>query len=432
MGQIKMSQIIKIKDVISIINNHQNVVIGMAAAEPKLFLNHLHLINHEIHLMNCLPLDAVYEKAETLKNIQFDSLFYSGQMRNLSQKHPHVSYIPSHLHASGLNRMQVMPPDIFIGTGVKHPYNDTVSLSLSNVYEIDAFKRSKVKIIELNINMPFVYGDHHIHINEIDYIIETNYHPTEVNYDTEDERDTIIGNLIAEHIEDESTLQFGIGAIPNAVAKALIHKKNLGIHTEMLSDGLVQLIKLGVVTGSKKTLYPNKHICSFILGTKALYDYVNHNEDILLMNANYVNDPYVIGQNEKQISINTTIEIDLTGQCNSETLNQKHYSGTGGQSDTAVGAQRSHQGKSFIALHSTTTQKDINGNQVMISKIVPKFINGQSVTLSRNDIDYVVTEYGIQKLKGHTIKERIYKLISIAHPDFREQLLEDAKKMYDI
>jgi acyl-CoA hydrolase len=427
-----MSRIIHIEDVMTLIKNHKNIVISMAAAEPKLFLSHLHLIKHDVHLMNCLPLEDMYKQADELKHIQFDSLFYSGQMRKLSQKHPNVSYIPSHLHASGINRMHVLPPDIFIGTGVKHPQNEKVSLSLSNVYEMDAFKRSKIKIIELNQMMPYVNGDHLIDYNDIDYIVETNYTPTEINYHSEDERDTIIGKLIAENIEDESTLQFGIGAIPNAVAKALIHKKNLGIHTEMLSDGLIQLIKQGVVTGSKKSLYPNKHVCSFILGTQELYDYVNHNEDILLMNANYVNDPYVIGQNEKQISINTTIEIDLTGQCNSETLNQKHYSGTGGQSDTAIGAQRSNHGKSFIALHSTTYKKENNGNQVMISKIVPKFVNGQSVTLSRNDIDYVVTEYGIQKLKGYTIKERIYKLISIAHPNFREQLLEDAKKMYDI
>ena len=427
-----MGQIIPIEDVMKLIKNHQNIVISMAAAEPQSFLSQLHLIEHDVHLMNCLPLATMYEKAEQLQHIHFDSLFYSGHMRRLSQKHPNVSYIPSHLHASGINRMNVVAPDMFIGTGSKHPRHATVSLSLSNVYEMEAFQRAKIKIIELNEKMPYVYGDHSISLNDIDYIIETNYVPNEINYETEDERDTIIGKLIAEHIEDDSTLQFGIGSIPNAVAKALKDKKNLGIHTEMLSDGLVQLIKQGVVTGTKKTLYPNKHVCSFILGTKALYEYVNLNEDILLMNANHVNDPYVIGQNEKQISINTTIEIDLTGQCNSETLHHQHYSGTGGQSDTAIGAQRSYNGKSFIALHSTTYKKDQQGNRVMVSKIVPKFTNGESVTLSRNDIDYVVTEYGIQKLKGYTIKERIYKVISIAHPNFRNQLLNDAKKIFNI
>ena len=427
-----MSRKITIKDLSSILKEYKSIVVSMAASEPKLFLQNLHSVSDDTHIMNCLTLENVSMKHNQFNKIHFDSLFYSSQMRSLNNVFPNVSYVPSHLHESGSNRMNVLPPDVFIGTGSIHPSKPEVSLSLSNVYEMDAFKRSKVKIIELNPHMPYVCGDHIIQLDSIDYIIESDYLPTEINYESNDVRDQIIGKIIADNIEDESTLQFGIGAIPNAVAKALKNKKNLGIHTEMLSDGLVDLIINGNVTGNKKTLYPNKHVCSFILGTKKTYDFVHMNNDILLMNAKHVNDPYIIGQNNKQISINTTIELDLTGQCNSETLKYQHYSGVGGQTDTAIGAQRSTNGKSFIALHSTTTKKDKNGNSILVSKIVPKFENGYSVTLSRNDIDYVVTEYGIEKLKGYTIKERIYKIISLAHPQFRDQLLNDAKEIYNI
>lgn len=427
-----MHQEIKIQDLMAILKSYKNIVVSMAAAEPKSFLNHLHQIHHDINILNCLPIENAYQNIENKSNIHFDSLFFSAHMRKLSASGHETSYIPSHLHAAGVNRMIVNPPDVFIGTGAKHPNETLISLSLSNVYEMEAFKRATIKVIELNQNMPYVHGDHIVKETEIDYTIHVDYYPSELKYETVDERDTKIGMFIAELIEDNSTLQFGIGAIPNAVAHALKGKKNLGIHTEMLSDGLVQLIKEGIVNGSEKTIFKNKHVCSFILGTKDLYDYVNHNEDIVIMDANYVNDPYVIGQNHQQISINTTIEIDLTGQCNSESLNYQHYSGTGGQSDTAVGAQRSKNGKSFIALHSTTYKKDREGNKVLISKIVPKFQNGESVTLSRNDIDYVATEYGVVKLKGYTIKERILKLISIAHPSFRDSLYEEAKKIYNI
>ena len=427
-----MAKEITIIELVNILKPFNNVVVSMAAAEPKLFLNHLSHIKHSIHILNCLPLENVYSEDKTLKNIHFDSLFYSSHMRELELKYHQSSYIPSHLHQAGINRMEVFPPDVFIGTGTKDASEKFVSLSLSNVYEIEAFKRSKIKVIEINRQMPYVYGDHIVKYEDIDYTIHVDYKPNVLSYKATDERDKIIGKLIATHIEDDSTLQFGIGSIPNAVANALEGKKNLGIHTEMLSDGLVKLIKNGTVNGSKKTIFKNKHVCSFILGTEDVYKYVDNNEDILVMNANYVNDPYVIGQNHKQVSINTTIEIDLTGQCNSESLNNKHYSGTGGQVDTAIGAQRSKNGKSFIALHSTTFKNSADGTKQLTSKIVSKFQNGQSVTFSRNDIDYVVTEYGIVKLKGLTIKERILKLISIAHPDFRESLLDGAKKTYHI
>ncbi len=427
-----MHKTITIDHLIELIEPNQYIVVSMAAAEPKLFLSNLAKIKKPIKILNCLPIEKMDEIAPLHQYIEFDSLFYSRQLRHFENSYKNVSYVPSHLHASGINRLNRFPPDIYIGTGSKHPVDGSISMSLSNVYEFDAFKRAKLKVIELNPNMPYVYGDHIIQSNDIDYIIDVDYEPSTINYETKDDRDIKIAQYIANEIEDDSTLQFGIGSIPNAVAKALKHKKNLGIHTEMLSDGLINLVTEQVVTGNKKSIYQKKHVCSFILGTKELYDYVHLNKDIFLMSASIVNDPYEIGQNHKQISINTTIEIDLTGQCNSETLNLKHYSGTGGQSDTAIGAQRSKGGKSFIALHSTAQIKKSDGTLQKISKIVPTFKNGTSVSLSRNDVNFVVTENGIVNLKGLTIKERINALISIADPEFKNELEIEAKKIYNI
>jgi len=239
-----------------------------------------------------------------------------------------------------------------------------------------------------------------------------------------------IGGYIADLIEDGSTIQLGIGGIPNAVAAKLKNKKNLGIHTEMMTDGMVDLVNAGAVNGKEKTLYPNKIIATFALGTKKLYDFLDDNPSVLIKDGHWVNDPYVIGQNCKMISINTTIEIDLTGQCCSESIGYKQFSGTGGQADTAIGAQISKAGKSFIALYSTAMVRSGEGDQrQLISKIRPTLKPGAAVSLSRNDVDYVVTEYGVASLRGTSLRERAERLIAIAHPDFRDLLEKEAIQM---
>ncbi|MRR30605.1 4-hydroxybutyrate--acetyl-CoA CoA transferase, partial [bacterium] len=225
-------------------------------------------------------------------------------------------------------------------------------------------------------------------------------------------------------------IQLGIGGIPNAVANYLHDKKDLGVHTEMLTTGLMRLAKMGVITGEKKTLHRGKMVATFALGTQELYDYLDHNPAILILDGGYVNDPAVIGLNDHQISINTTLEIDLTGQCCSESIGSLQFSGTGGQADTAIGAQNSKEGKSFIALYSTAMVKNpLTGEREEVSKIVPQLKPGAAVTLSRNDVDFVVTEYGVAALRGTNIRERVHRLIAIAHPDYREDLLKQAKDL---
>lgn len=239
----------------------------------------------------------------------------------------------------------------------------------------------------------------------------------------------ILRNLhrIADKINNGDCIQFGIGGIPNAVATSLMDKKDLGIHTEMLTTGMMKLIKARVVTGKQKNFYKGKHIAAFALGAKELYDFIDNNPAVMIMDAHWTNDPFVIAQNDNQISINITIEVDLTGQCASESLGSLQFSGTGGQADTAVGAQRSKNGKSFIALYSKAMLRNKEtGEKEEISKTVPFLKQGAAVSFSRNYVDYVVTEYGVASLRGTTIRERVERLIYIAHPKFKEELYQKA------
>lgn len=240
----------------------------------------------------------------------------------------------------------------------------------------------------------------------------------------------IIGNYIAEMINDGDCLQLGIGGIPNAVASALVNKKDLGVHTEMLTTGFMKLYQAGAISGKYKKTHQGKMVACFALGTQELYDFIDDNPVVQILDGHYINDPYVIGQNDNQISINSTLEIDLMGQCASESIGVRQFSGTGGQVNTATGAQLSKGGKSFIALYSTAMVRNPEtGEREEVSKIVPILKPGAAVTLSRNDVDHVVTEYGVVHLTGTTVPERVELLISIAHPKFREELFNEAVKL---
>lgn len=228
-------------------------------------------------------------------------------------------------------------------------------------------------------------------------------------------------------VPDGSCIQLGIGGIPNAVAAALETKNDLGVHTEMLTSGMMRLAKMGVINGKRKQINKGKIVTTFAMGTPELYEFMDYNPSIAIMDGAWTNDPYVIGQNDNQVSINTSLEVDLTGQCASESLGSRQFSGTGGQSDTAVGAQNSRNGKSIIALYSTAMVKDsVTGEKKEVSKIVSQLQPGAAVSLSRNDVDRVVTEYGVAELRGTSIRDRVARLIEIAHPKFREELWEQA------
>lgn len=430
-----MAKTITIEQALSLIKSNDYIVAGMAASEGRELLSHLHHVHNKVDNITvdlCLPLSSYpfMLQEEYRSTFQVNSWFFSNDLRK-SFHNGNISFIPNHLHFAGVKRLYHKKPNIFIGNGTMPDKDGNISLSLSNVYEQKMIEQADTVIIEINPNFPRTYGDVTVHVSDIDYLIEVDYDVPVLPDTTPNEKDQMIGKHIANLIQDGDCIQLGIGGIPNAVADALHDKKDLGVHTEMLTTGFMKLYQSGAVTNSKKTLHPGKMVAAFALGTKELYEFLDNNPDVMIMDGNYVNDPYVIGKNDNQVSINTTIEIDLTGQCCSESIGTTQFSGTGGQSDTATGAQRAKNGRSFIALYSTTFVTDKQTKERKeISKIVPMLKQGAIVSLSRNDVDYVVTEYGAVCLRGTTVKERIELLISIAHPKFRDELTKQANEIW--
>ena len=428
------SKYITVEKALKLIKSNDIIVSALAAAEPKELLKNLHTIAEEVRnvtVTTCLPMEGAeyFSNEKYLDSFKMDGWFYTGAMRK-AQKTGAISFIPNHLHMAATKRLDHKKPNVFVGTVTPPDKHGFVSLGLSNVYEKRMLEEADLVILEENPNYPRTFGDVEVHLDDIDYLVKTNHQPPELPDTEPSEKDLKIGRLIGERIEDGSCIQLGIGGIPNAVAYSLMDKKNLGIHTEMFTSGLMKLVKAGVVNGKCKQMYKGKHIAAFALGSKELYDFIDDNPSVLIMDGHWTNDPYVIGINDNQVSINTTLEIDLTGQCASESIGHVQYSGTGGQSDTAVGAQKSKNGRSFIALYSTAmVMNKETGEREEISKIVPFLKPGAAVSLSRNDVDMVVTEYGIAHLRGTSISERVERLIAIAHPKFRKELLEKAKEL---
>ncbi len=288
-----------------------------------------------------------------------------------------------------------------------------------------AAESAEIIIAEVNEQMPRTLGDSFIHVSAIDFIVPVDYPLPELAMGEGKPSETVgkIAGFIADLIPDEATMQMGIGAIPDAVLKHLFDKKDLGIHTELFSDGVIDLVEAGVITNNKKTLHPGKIIAGFILGTKRLYDWVHNNPLIEFLRTEYVNDPFVVSQNHRMVAVNSAIEVDLTGQICADSIGTKLYSGVGGQLDFIYGASRSKGGVPIIALPSTA--KDF-------SRIVPTLKLGAGVITTRNHVHYVVTEYGVASLYGKTIRERTRELINVAHPDFRDELVAEAEKLHYI
>jgi len=307
--------------------------------------------------------------------------------------------------------IQTSPPDA-------HGF---LSFGVEDLATKAAAENAKQLIIQINDKMPRTLGNCFIHFSRATKIIETSEDLPELAIKPPTPVEQKIGEYIADLVEDGSTLQLGIGGIPNAALSAMGHKKDLGIHTEMVSDGIMEAIEKGVITGSKKTLHPGKVVATFLLGTKQLYEFAHNNPLFEMHPVEYSNDPFIIAQNEKMVGINSAIELDLTGQVCSDSIGFKIYSGFGGQVDFIRGAARSKGGKPIIALPSSTKNDTV-------SKIVTHLKEGAGVVTSRGDVHYVVTEYGVAYLHGKSLTRRSKALIEIAHPNFRDELTFFAKK----
>jgi acyl-CoA hydrolase len=335
-----------------------------------------------------------------------------------------VTYVPNMLHRAATDRIHARPPEVFIGTCTPPDRNGFVSLSLGITYEKDILEHSRYVILEVNPQLPRTFGDTHLHVTQATWFVENDQEVPSLPAPVPSPTDLTIGSYIAELVEDGSTLQLGIGGIPNAAALALRDKKDLGVHTEMFVDSLMELYEEGVITNRLKSLKKDKFVATFAMGSRKLYDWLDDNVAVDFQRGRWVNDPAVVAQNSKMVSINTCLMVDLTGQVASESIGPNQYSGTGGQSDTAQGAVAGFdgKGKSIIACYASA-----KGGSV--STIVPTLPEGSAVTLHRSFVDHVVTEHGVARLRGRTVRERAAALIAVAAPEFKTELEAQARRL---
>ena len=354
--------------------------------------------------------------------IQAYSWFVSGAERHRVKVG--LSYfVPNYFHQLPKIIRDFMDIDVTVTTVSPMDKAGYFTFGTVNDYTSTAARHCKTLIVEVNENMPRVFGDSLLHISEVDAVVENNAPLIELTPSKPKPEDEIIGKYVSEMVPDGATFQLGIGGIPNAVAYRLMDHKDLGIHTELLCSSMVDLIQAGVITGRRKTIHPRKNVFTNAWGSKKMYDFINDNPSMESYPVSYTNDPAVIAQNDNFISINSILEVDLLGQCNAESLAGSQFSGTGGQLDFVRGAFNSHGGKSVLAFYSTASDGEV-------SRIVPRLEAGSVVTTPRMDTHYLVTEYGVVNLKGKSTRERALDIISIAHPKFRESLLQEAENMY--
>ena len=369
--------------------------------------------------------DAEYVSEEIAGHLRINTLFISDNVREAVNQ-GRADFTPSHLsEIPRLFSSGVLPIDIALIQVSLPDEHGFCSFGVEVGITKTAAQYAKVVIAEVNPQMPRTLGDAFIHVSKIDHIVSVNYPLPEVAMGEPTELSKQIGQHVAGLIENGSTLQLGIGAIPNGVLHYLRDKRDLGIHSELFSDGVVDLYEAGVITNEKKTLHPGKMIAGFLLGTRRLYDFVDNNPVVELHPTEYVNDSYIIAQNEKMVAINSAIEVDLTGQVCADSIGTRLYSGTGGQLDFIRGAARSKGGMPIIALPSIT----VTNSGQCFSRIVPTLKPGAGVVTTRNDVHYVVTEYGVADLYGKSIRQRARALIRIAHPNMRAELECAASKL---
>lgn len=403
-------------EAVKVIKSHDRVYVQAAAAAPQELVNAMAARHEELRGVEVCHLhtegEAPYADPKYKGSFHVNSLFIGANVRH-TLKAGNGSYTPVFLsEVPNLFKRNILPVDVAliqVSTPDKHGY---CSLGVSLEAILSVIDNAKHVIAQINEQMPRVHGEGIIHISELDTFVEVNLPIHQHNLAEPTLIEDKIGGFIAELIEDRSTLQMGIGSIPNAVLHKLGNHKDLGLHTEMFSDGVIDLILKDVINGNYKGVNAGRALATFLMGSKRLYDYVDDNPFVELRSCNYVNDVSVIRQNPKMISINSAIQVDLTGQVCADSIGTRLYSGVGGQMDFIRGASLSDGGKAIIAMPSITEKG--------ISRIIPFLNKGAGVVTTRAHVQYIVTEYGVANLYGKTIKQRVKELVKIAHPDHRE------------
>lgn len=413
-------------EAVKIIKSGDRVFVHGVSATPVQLVEAMTRRHNELKHVEVVHLHtegpAPYADPEYKDSFFVNALFVGANVRKAINE-GRGDYVPVFLsEVPNLFRNKIMPLDvalIHVSPPDKHGY---CSLGVSVDATVAAVQTSKYVIAQVNPNMPRTHGDGLIHVDQINALVEVDDALPEQTVPEPDEAELRIGQFCAELIDDGATLQMGIGAIPNAVLKSLTNHKNLGIHTEMFSDGVIELVEKGVITGKKKKIHPGKIVSGFVMGTRKTYDFIDDNPAVAMLDIAYINDTAVIRRNPKVTAINSAVEVDLTGQICADSIGTYQYSGVGGQMDFIRGASLSLGGKPIIALPSVTRKG--------ISRIVPHLKEGAGVVTTRAHVHYVVTEYGIANLYGKNMGQRAEELVNIAHPDHREELSRSVRDRF--
>ncbi|MDR1795846.1 MAG: 4-hydroxybutyrate CoA-transferase [Clostridiales Family XIII bacterium] len=407
------------------VKDGHKVLVASAAAQPQVLLEALRRRLRALqgislfHMLPMLP-EVPYLADDVAGKVCFQTC-YPGSAVRACVNEGTGEFVPAFLSeytdmtsrfGPDVALLQVSPPD-------KHGF---CSLGVTVLQLKRAIEHASVVIAQINHKMPRTHGESFVHVSEITHFVEAEMEVAELPRPVIGETEKAIGSYIAGLIRDKDCLQLGIGAIPDAVLGFLTDKRGLGIYSEMFSDGVMELYEAGVIDNKHKNIHKGKMIATFVMGTRKFYDFIDDNPSILMLPSDVCNDPCNIGQNDRLISINSSVSVDLMGQAASDCIGTRQYSGVGGQVDFIRGAQRSKDGVSILAFPATA------GKEGALSRIVAQHAAGTPITTTRNEIDYVVTEYGVARLKYKTLRERANELIAISHPDFRAELRDALKK----
>jgi acyl-CoA hydrolase len=412
-------------DAVRQVRNGDAIIVPTGVAEPPALLTALSEQRRDFHDVKVAQILAMrkyaYIDPATVDHVRHVAFFYGAATRAGGQA-GWIDFIPNYFsEIPSLIERGHIAADVVFSMASPMDAHGYFAISLGADYTLAAIARARAVVLEVNPHVPFAFGNCHVHISQVAALVESSDPVLEVGLPKIGPVQEAIGRHVAELIADGSTLQIGYGGIPDAVVMQLTHKHDLGIHTEMIGDGILTLVESGAVTNRRKNHLPGKMVATFALGSNKLYRFMDRNPALEIHPVDFTNDPALAGMNDHLVAINATLQIDLLGQCGSESLGHAPYSGTGGQSDFVRAANRSRGGKAFIVLPSTAKGDTI-------SRIVLSLAPGTHVSTSKNDVDYVVTEYGVAQLRGKSAGQRARELIGIAHPHFRAELTEQARR----
>jgi len=420
------SKLVTLEEALDSLQSGDIIGTSQCANEPTAFFDAMHTLRgrgkrYRMFAPMCFQPHEFMTNPIYQDTFDMDITFLMGPTRR-GREEGLFSYYPGDLHNGAGRWIRSNGCSVFIAAATPMDKHGYMKIPLCLIHERAFLEAADRVILQINPNLPNIYGDTEVHIRDVDLVVEAATPLPYLPKSQPSQLEQTIGAYVASMVNDGDCIQLGIGGIPDAAAMALMDKHDLGVHSEMLTNSMVDLVEAGVITGARKNYLTGKMVGTFAYGTQELYDMLDENPSALMLRGETVNDPWVVAKNDNFISINSCLSLDLTGQICSESLGSRQYSGSGGQVDMAVGAAHAKNGRNIIAVASTKAHGTV-------STITAQLAPGSVVTLSRNEVDYVVTEYGIAPLQGRSVRQRVENLIAVAHPDFRAQLREDANRL---